>query len=188
MVWDKPSPTAVWRAIDIYMAHAYEGAAPSAVRARLRSLQAAPPAELFDSPVFERDTAHPPAWFCLRLGNRLYPHMKLCIERCPDGNGYLLRADTHDRHIAASPNAKDRHQFQELMAKNHTVATAIEREWGEKGLPVFTDFLRNDLLRRGHGACTYTSSGDTAHPKPSSLEKAGAETRTPKPDEPTMPM
>ena len=186
MAWEKPSPTAVWRAIDIYMAHAYEGPAPSAVRARLKSLQAAPPAELFDSPVFERDTAHPACWFSLRLGNHLYPHMKLRVERCPDGSGYLLRVDTHDRHITPSPSAKDRHLFQQLVERNLDMAGAIEHEWVQCGLPVFSEFLRKDLLRRAGGAA---QNPPGRHPDASggpSFRKPQGETRTARPTDPTM--
>jgi hypothetical protein len=132
---------------------------PSAVRARLETLKSTPAETFYDSPVLERQEspktpgeAPPrdalPLRYALRLGNRLYPHMKLMIDRSPDGQGYLLRADTHDAHIQPRPGSREMGAFAELMKMNRTIADAIEARWEQLSLPTFKKFLRDDLERR----------------------------------------
>ena len=132
---------------------------PSAVRARLETLRSTPQDAFYDSPVFEKQEAPrapgdpsprdpAPVRYCLRLGNLSYPHMKLMVERSPDGQGYLLRADTHDAHIQPRPGSREQAAFAELMRQNRAVADAIEARWEQAGLPTFKKFLRDDLERR----------------------------------------
>mgnify|MGYP000446834360 CR=1 FL=1 len=52
-----------------------------------------------------------PIRYALRLGNLSYPHMKLIIDRSPDGKGYLLRADTHDAHIQPKAGSREQAAF-----------------------------------------------------------------------------
>ena len=167
MEWHKPAPAALWQAIGTYLRFAYDGDlanglpanTPSPVRAKLQVLRATADAEVFESNVFEKDhapgTAHNgqrPKRYCLRLGNRSYPHMKLVVDRAPDGKGYLLRADTHDNHVRPRPGSRDERPFLELMEKNRVCAEAIETAWEQQGLPTFKQFLRDDLARRKSGA------------------------------------
>jgi len=153
MAWSKPPVPQVWSAVEVYLRLAYGGAAPpSAVRDRLASLRATGDADFYDSPVFERDDDRPPTRFSLRLGNKVYPHMKLVIERAPDGRAHLFRADTHDKHIRPSANSREGRAFAELMKANQQFAEAIEREWSQRGLATFKQFLRDDLARRAAGA------------------------------------
>ena len=160
MCWHKPEPAVVWRAIATYLSRAYEGApgphdvpggTPSAVRARLESLRLAPAADFYASPVFERDAADRPTKYSLRLGNRTYPHMKLVIDRAPDGHGFLLRADTHDAHCRPAPGSRDHQAFCKLMDVNRELADRIESAWEADGLPTFKSYLRDDLARRTAG-------------------------------------
>ena len=157
MAWHKPEPTLVWKAVAVYLAHAYDGASdpsgipantPSAVRARLDSLPHAPASDFYASPVFERDNAATPTKFYLRLGNRHYPHMKLAIDRSPDGRGHLLRADTHDTHCRPAPGSRDFHVFNKLMELNREIADRIEAAWEVEGILTFKAYLRDDLARR----------------------------------------
>ena len=172
MSWQRPSPRIVWRAIDTYLELAYAPSdpaakppepmepAPSAVRARLETLKSTPVDSFYDCPVFERQEAarNPgdpppsrdalPVRYALRLGNRSYPHMKFMIERSPDGQGYLLRADTHDAHIQPRAGSREMGAFAELMRQNRVIADAIEAKWEGMGLPTFKKFLREDLERR----------------------------------------
>jgi hypothetical protein len=170
MAWHKPDPPLVWRAIATYLSCAFDGppnahdvpaGTPSAVRSRLESLRLAPPATFFDSPVFERDAppaaaaaagsgAAPghPTRFSLRLGNRAYPHMKLVIDRAPDGRGHLFRADTHDGHCRPAAGSRDYAVFCKLMDVNRELADRIESAWEAQGIPTFKSFLREDLARR----------------------------------------
>ena len=143
-----PSPKAVWSAIELYMRCAYgEAKAPAAVQKRLESLRAAGEnGAFFASGVFERDSNL--KRYSLRLGNRFYPHMKLSIDERPDQDGFLFRADTHDRHICPTPASKEYGAFCELMEKNQQVAKQIEEQWQERGVPTFKTYLKQDLQRR----------------------------------------
>jgi hypothetical protein len=100
------------------------------------------------APTSPRDNRDGPARYALRLGNRHYPHMKLVIDRAPDGRSYLLRADTHDAHCQPRPGSRESASFAELARQNRAVAEAIEARWEAVGLPTFKKFLRDDLERR----------------------------------------
>jgi hypothetical protein len=165
MVWSKPSVAQVWSAVEVYLNLAYAGAAPpSAVRDRLASLRATGDADFWDSPVFERDDAKATARYSLRLGNKVYPHMKLVIERSPDGRGHLFRADTHDKHIRPSASSREGRAFAELMKTNQQFAEAIETEWSARRLATFKQFLRDDLARRTAAAAANSAAIASAPP------------------------
>jgi hypothetical protein len=172
MAWSKPSVSQVWSAVEVYLQLAYPGAAPpSAVRDRLASLRAAGDADFYDSPVFERDEPRPPTRYSHRLGNKVYPHMKLVIERSPDGRGHLFRADTHDKHIRPAPNSREARVFAELMKMNQQFSESIEVEWANRRLATFKQFLRDDLARRAAEAASMPtppppSSATTSTPAP----------------------
>jgi hypothetical protein len=174
MEWHKPASATLWRAIGTYLRVAYDGESggpdgipggtPSPVRTKLQVLRSTDERELYESHIFERDVAAPPnpdpatgqghlhpsrpRRYLLRLGNRNYPHMKMVIDRAPDGRGFLFRADTHDNHVRPKPGSRDEKPFLELMEKNRQVAEAIEAAWEQEGLPTFKKFLRDDLERR----------------------------------------
>jgi hypothetical protein len=150
MAADLPHPQQVWKAIDAYLVCAYAGSVPpKAVRERLETLRAAGEnGDFFASTAFERDSKEATKKYSLRLGNQFYPHMKLSIDRRPDQEGYLFRADSHDRHICPAQGSKDFGAFRELMDKNQKVAQSIEAAWGEGGLPTFKTYLKEDLERR----------------------------------------
>jgi hypothetical protein len=143
----QPSREETWQAIEIWLRVAYDGPPPAAVQSRIDALRAAGDA-LYASPAFERGSDGHGA-LRLRLGNRHYPHMKLCIEQRPDGAGALFCTDTHDGHACPAADSPDYARFSELMAANHDVADAIEAAWSEAGLLTFKNFLRDDLARRG---------------------------------------
>lgn len=147
--WKRPAAADLWRAVDAYLSVAYDGRAPGAVRARLETLRAAPPDDLFASPVLERTEDHGAILrYSLRLGNRGYPHMKLLIEPSPDGRGHLFRIDTHDRHVRPPAGSPEERAFANLMANNQSVADAVEAALEKVGLPTFKSYLRDDLARR----------------------------------------
>lgn len=148
MPWEKPPPDSVWAAIDAYLGLAYDAQPGQSVRSRLDLLRAAPADAFYLCSAFEASPKEEPARYDLRLGNRWYPHMKLVIQRAPDGQHYLLRADTHDQHIQPKPDSRDYAAFCELMEKNRSLACQIEAAWETKGLPTFKSFLRDDLARR----------------------------------------
>jgi hypothetical protein len=145
-----PEPAVVWRAIEAYIKVAFKGGPPAAVRSRLETLRAlGGAASFYDSAVFEKKGEAAGARVLLRLGNQFYPHMKLVIERRPDGHGYLFRADTHDAHCCPATTSREYQAFRQLMELNQTVAQAVELEWEKDGLPTFKTYLKEDLARRG---------------------------------------
>ena len=153
MSWPRPQPQTVLQAIEIYLGVAYAGGkTPSPVEARFQTLRNLAGDDFFASPLFERDKdSNPePTRYALRLGNRHYPHMKLVIERSPDGRAHLFRADTHDRHIRPKPESREYAAFTELMKQNQTLAEQIEHAWAERGLNTFKSYLRRDLASRQH--------------------------------------
>lgn len=143
---EHPPVATAWKAIDTYLAHAYPAAPPRMVAERLKLLRA--DASFYDSPAFERAPATEPLRLSLRLGNRVYPHMKLVIEKSPLGDGCLFRVDTHDRHACPEQGTPDYEAFCALMALNEGIASAIEAGWKQLGLPTFKTLLREDLARR----------------------------------------
>lgn len=151
--WPKPSVADLHRAIGLYLKRAYPaGEIPQAVQKRLdRLAQSADPWHdglEGQGGVLECDRPDDPGRFNLRLGNPWYPHMKLVIERSPDGAGYLLRADTHDRHIRPAEDSPEYPVFRAMLEKNQALSEAIEAAWIHAGLPTFKEFLRRDLERR----------------------------------------
>ena len=151
MIADALQISEVWRAIDIYLANAYPGVPPTAVTTRLDTLRNLQPAEFFAASLFEKDVADEPSKLSLRLGNKLYPHMKLTIERSPDKKSFLFRADTHDSHCCPERGSREHAAFIELMAANQQVAQSIETAWAEQHVATFKTFLRDDLARRARG-------------------------------------
>jgi hypothetical protein len=111
-----------------------------------------PQGEFFDSPLFTRDLHVPPTRYSLRLGNKLYPHMKLTIEAAPDESQFLFRADTHDGHVCPPSSSREYPQFQKLMEHNQNLAEAIDRAWAQDGIATFKTYLRDDLARRRNAA------------------------------------
>jgi hypothetical protein len=148
MAWEPPNPALVWKAIEIYLSHAYEHSPSAAVRQRLDSLRATPDETFFACGAFEATPKEEPTRLDLRLGNRFYPHMKMVIERAPDGRQCLFRADTHDRHIQPAPGSRDYAAFRQLMERNHAIGSQIEAAWESQGVPTFKSYLREDLERR----------------------------------------
>ncbi len=140
-----PDSVQLWRAIELYLAHAYDGPPPRAVQQRLDQVRLSGEDPW---PVFERTMVGQTPRLSLRLGNRFYPHMKLSIDRAPDGRGILFRADTHDRHLAVPPGSGEQALLQKLMEDNQRVAQAIEAAWEAAALPTFKRYLREDLARR----------------------------------------
>ena len=143
-----PPPATVWRAIDAWLSVAYAGSAPREVSALLDTLRRQEPGLRFESSVFERSNGEPPTRYALRLGNRLYPFMKLVIERLPARNTWLFTADTHDRHICPAPGDPEHEAFTGLMAHNRALAATIEDMWRAQGIDTFRGFLGDDLARR----------------------------------------
>lgn len=143
-----PNPEEVLRAVDIYVKVAYgPDPLPLTVQSQLAVLRSWK-GPFFRSPVIASDGGSPPRRYSLRLGNRQYPHMKLAIERSPDGQGYLFRPDTHDSHCCPPADHPEHGAYREMMAYNLALATKIEAALAAEGLATFKTFLQQDIARR----------------------------------------
>jgi hypothetical protein len=144
---EPPDSSVVNRAIDIYLDRAYGSERPVAVSSMVSTLRNWG-GKFYACPVFVKDGETPPKRYSMRLGNRHYPHMKLVIERAPDGETFLFRADTHDRHVCPPEGAAEHDAFVNLMTRNQEIAQAVDSAWAEQGIPTFKTWLREDLARR----------------------------------------
>ncbi|HZH03166.1 MAG TPA: hypothetical protein VEY30_05230, partial [Myxococcaceae bacterium] len=122
----RPPSALVWKAIDIYLESAYGAALPLAVKSRVEALRALDEEAFFESEILEQEAASGSARYCLRLGNRFYPHMKMIVETAPGGQGFVFRADCHDRHCCPPEGAPEYTEFLDLMEKNRVLAQGIE--------------------------------------------------------------
>ena len=147
MSWRKPTRAEVLRAVETYLNVAYSDEPPSAVRARLDTLRSVPEQEFYESAVLEHDARllHPPR-YSLRLGNPYYPHMRMIIERSPDGRGYVFRADTHDHHCVPAAKSRDYAPFCRLMERNEELSQRIEAAWDALGIATFRGSRRADAV------------------------------------------
>jgi hypothetical protein len=145
-----PEPSQVLQAVQIYMDCAYRGDPPVAVKSMLAILQTWK-GDFFRSPAIAADASNPPKRYTIRLGNSSYPHMKLAVELAPDGNSFLFKADTHDRHICPPETNPEYLLFMNLRKENSLVGESIDAAWETAGLPTFKSYLRDDLARRQAG-------------------------------------
>ena len=145
---ERPDPTDVMRAVDSYMKVAYgDDAVPAHVRSQLAVLETWK-GDFFRSPAIASDGGTPPRRYSIRLGNRHYPHMKLAIERSPDGKAYLFRADSHDAHCCPPADRPEYEAFREMMERNRVIVSSVEEAWAAEGLTTFKLYLQQDLARR----------------------------------------
>ena len=125
------------QAIELYLERAYPpGALPAATQSRIGPIRELAPAEAVPESLLEKDASASEAGFALRLGQPLYPHMKLIIEPAPPvplasttspaAATILLRVDTHDRHLHATPGSPDAAWLASIRASNKQLTEQIE--------------------------------------------------------------
>lgn len=141
-----PSDQEIRQAVQIYLQKAYEGATPSPAAHRLIPPETFVPEEWLMNDSIERDPPNAP-WaavrsFVLRLGNLLYPHMKMRISRPPNHSVYLFSVDSHDAFLSAPAGSPDFEPLEALKKANGAVAAAILQAWEASGLMTERAFLR----------------------------------------------
>jgi 3-phosphoshikimate 1-carboxyvinyltransferase len=157
--WKRPAPESLWRAIEIYLSHAYANRPSRTIQTRVDTLRATSAEQLYSSRLFERsEEAGEIIRYSLRLGNHLYPHMKLAIDRNQIESQYFFRVDTHDQHVRPPAGAPEEQAFANLMIENQRCAQLIEAAWESVGLPTFKTFMRHDLARRAAKASFHSSN------------------------------
>ncbi|HDZ19925.1 hypothetical protein LCGC14_0095040 [marine sediment metagenome] len=150
-----PPAAQVFRAVEIYLAIAYPDGPPDSA-----STFRPPPginlAAWLMSDVAERspDDEAPLGKvrsFALRIGNTLYPNMKLRISHPPNG-APVFHVDAHDAMLKAPEGSADYEALQQLKAHNASLAAEITLRWEAAGLPTERTYLRDAIeaqRRRG---------------------------------------
>ncbi|MGN6367279.1 MAG: hypothetical protein ACTHN5_03370 [Phycisphaerae bacterium] len=138
------------QAIDLYLKNAYpSGNVPPPTQSRAKPIQDLSPSENVPEFLLETEKSATLHGFALRLGQPLYPHMKLIIEPAPPPSTMLLlRVDAHDRHLHAAPGSPDETWLASIRTSNKELGERIEAAWSSHGLPTFKDFLRSQLAAR----------------------------------------
>ncbi len=131
---------------------------PPAIQARIARIRALPDHAPVPLDALEKDTTITVGSYVLRLGQPLYPFMKLAVDPIPEGErccglDFLLRVDAHDRHLHAPPDSPDAAWLTSIRLSNKQVADRIDAAWEAARLPTFKEFLRRQLeQRRGRAA------------------------------------
>ena len=111
----------------------------------------ADPAEWLMGELVERTEPDAPIervrFFSLRIGNSLYPHMKLRLTRVGDPVACVLTVDSHDAMLHAPPDTADFAELESLKRHNAAVASAIGDAMDAAGLPSERNFLREQIRR-----------------------------------------
>ena len=79
--------------------------------------------------------------FVIRLGNRLYPHMKFSLEEYLIEHEFFFCVDTHDE-LDLKPDFPDYEAWQQLKAENRRIKDEIEEGWRTAKIPTFADLAR----------------------------------------------
>ena len=140
-----PSAHQIRQAVRLYLDNSYQDQLPDFVQ-RFVPPDACDPAEWLMTDVTERDPDDAPLAdvrsFAMRIGNVMYPHMKLRLSRPPRHNVFLLSVDCHDAFLKASPDSGDTEALEALKSHNAAVAKAIHEAWDAAGLPTERSYLR----------------------------------------------
>jgi len=143
-----PSAEDVARAVEIYLAKAYEGH-PTPASELFQIPAGADVAAWLMSDLVERSPdasqINQVRSFALRMGNRLYPHMKLRLSRPPNDTVFVFSVDTHDAMLKAPPGSEDYDMLEELKEHNASVAKAINIAWQQSGLLTEHVYLRQKI-------------------------------------------
>jgi len=76
--------------------------------------------------------------YVLRLGNSLYPHMKLVLEESMVRDHFVFGVDSHD-DLRVSPEAPDYARWNAVRDHNRLLRERIERVWREHRIPTLAD-------------------------------------------------
>jgi hypothetical protein len=137
-------------AMELYVKQAYGGVPPAGVQSKVAALRDVVGEEVPNG-FFEPAPTLAGNAMALRLGQPMYPHMKLIVEFCggtAGGSGPMFRVDAHDMHLHAAPGSPDEAWLQSVRASNKEVTERIEAAWMAAGVPTFKGFLRRQLEER----------------------------------------
>ena len=133
-------------AAELYLKRSYPGGLPDRAKDRAQFDASKPLRDILSSDAFERVPSGAAFddvdKFQLRIGNQVYQHMKLGVERCTGGDNFVIIVDTHDRHFTAPDGSSDSLALQDLREHNEALKRDIEVDWTRAGLPTFCSFLK----------------------------------------------
>lgn len=138
------------RAMELFVGLAYPGGAPAPVVAKMEGVRGVGAAAIADDGlkgILEKNDVHATGW-AIRLGQPLYPHMKLAIDPLTSGEGHVFRVDAHDRHLHAPPGSPDEAWLSQVRKSNQDLVEKIEGAWEAAGIPTFRGVLRAQLAQR----------------------------------------
>ena len=154
-------PSNIFRqALDLYVSVAYPNGVPADVQTRLAPFRDLPANGAVPLALLEYSDPNSAASLAVRLGQPMYPYMKLVIDPCPHaaarpagsstcrGYDFLLRADAHDQHLHAPAGSPDAAWLASVRQSNKELVEKIEAAWSAAGLPTFKDYLRHQLAAR----------------------------------------
>ena len=149
-----PGADELRRAVAIYVSLAYPSEEPPALR-RFELPDGADVGAWLMTDVAERspDETTPldaVRSFALRLGNGLYPNMKLRISRPPSACCAVFHVDAHDAMLKAPDGSPDQRCLRDVKAHNSELVSRITDAWEREGLLTERIYLRQaiDACRR----------------------------------------
>jgi hypothetical protein len=138
------------RAMELFVGLAYPGGTPGAVAAKVEAVRALGPIAIAEDSlkgILEKNDVHATGW-AVRLGQPLYPHMKLAIDPLSSGEGHVFRVDAHDRHLHAPAGSPDEAWLSQVRKSNQALVERIETAWEGEHIPTFRGVLRSQLAQR----------------------------------------
>lgn len=143
-----PTAEQIRRAVSSYIQHAYDGQ-PTETARRLIPPEGFDPKEWLMAELVERDPANAPLAnvrsFALRLGNMIYPHMKLRLSRPPHDSVFIFSVDSHDAFLSAPPDSRDYAALEEMKRYNAVIVAAVTAAWDAAGLLTERNYLRQKI-------------------------------------------
>ncbi len=85
--------------------------------------------------------------FALRMGNSVYPHMKLRITIPPNASKYLFQVDSHDAVLTCPSGSRDVEALEELKRYNSSLVEQMSASMDAAGLPTERGHLREGIER-----------------------------------------
>ena len=143
-----PTAREIARAVDIFLEVAYEADPPPATE-RFRIRPDCDPAAWLMSDVTERSPVEEPIEqvrsFAMRIGNALYPNMKLRLSRPPNDRLFIFTVDAHDAMLKAASGTVDHDELEDLKRHNAQLSGQINVAWEQAGLLTEHDYLRQRI-------------------------------------------
>ncbi len=146
-----PNSHQIADAIRIYLDLAYGKEIPLPIRRFIPPGQFVP-AQWLMNDFIERDFDRKPEGqkirsFGLRMGNSIYPHMKLRITLPPKSNRFLFQIDSHDEVLTAPSSSADLAALEELKRHNASLVEQMVTSMDAAGLLTERGYLREGIAR-----------------------------------------